>query len=111
MAQTNPVPVEVIDEATGHLIPKPRRPDLKVVRTSQFSRQGAAPIAISFEVHPDHAPALRSVVEEMSNIIGTRLEAPHAYDKEAALTNAALVMGILRRAVNQAIPAGDPHYA
>lgn len=68
-------------------------------------------IRISFEVREEHAPALRSAVEEISNEIGGRLEGPHAFAKEEALTNAAIALGALRAAVNAKVPAGDPYYA
>ncbi len=67
-------------------------------------------IQIGFKVPDKAAPALRSAVEEMSHMLGTRLESPHRYDKEEALTMAALGLGKLRQAVNALVPAGDPNY-
>lgn len=65
---------------------------------------------ISFEVADEHAPALRSAVEEFSNMLGTRLEGAHSFAKEQALTDAVICIGTLRAAVNRAIAKGDPNY-
>lgn len=71
---------------------------------------GDPEITISFTIRKSKGPALRSAVEELSSIIGSRLEGQHKYDKEFALTDAAITVGSLRAAVNKAIPAGDPAY-
>lgn len=65
---------------------------------------------ITFEVADEHAPALRSAVEDFSNILGARLEGAHSFAKEAALTEAVICIGTLRAAVNRAVPKGDPDY-
>ena len=62
----------------------------------------AVPVAI--------APALRSVVEEMSHTVGQRLEKSYSVAREQSLTNAAEAMGILRAAVNAKVPQGDRYY-
>lgn len=67
-------------------------------------------ITIKFEVHEAHAPALRSAVEEISNEIGGRLEGMYTFPQEQALTNAAVALGALRRAVDAKVAAGDPDY-
>lgn len=66
---------------------------------------------ITFEVADEHAPALRSAVEEFSNILGTRLEGAHSFAKEQALTDAVICVGTMRAAVNRAVPKGDANYA
>lgn len=71
---------------------------------------GDPEITISFTVRKSKAPALRSAVEELSSIIGSRLEGSHAFAKEHALTDAAITVGALRAAVNRQVPAGDPFY-
>jgi hypothetical protein len=68
-------------------------------------------VTITFSVPDEAAPALRSAVEEISNEVGGRLEGSHRYDKEEALTRAAVALGKLRAAVNRAIPEGDQNYA
>lgn len=77
----------------------------------QYYENTAGMVRITFEVAEEHAPALRSAVEEISNIIATRLEGAHSYAKEQSLTDAMVCVGTLRAAVNRAIPAGDPFYA
>lgn len=72
--------------------------------------QGDPEITISFTIRRSKGPALRSAVEEISSIIGSRLEGSHSYPKEFSLTDAAITVGSLRAAVNKAIPAGDPFY-
>jgi hypothetical protein len=67
-------------------------------------------LVISFQVSSEHAPALRSAIEEISNIVGARLEGNHAFAKEGALTDAAVALGSLRAAVCNNIPTADPHY-
>lgn len=56
------------------------------------------------------APALRSVVEEMSHTVGQRLEKSYGIAREQSLTNAAEAMGIVRAAVNAKVPQGDRYY-
>lgn len=76
------------------------------------SRPAPTPVlTISFEVSTDHAPALKSAVDEISNIIGSRLALSHSFAKEAALTDAAIGVGALRAAVNRVVRRGDSRYA
>lgn len=51
-------------------------------------------------------PAFRSAMEDITNEIGGRLEGIHKYEKEDALTEAAIATNALRAAVNQVVPAG-----
>lgn len=57
-----------------------------------------------------HGPALRAAIEELKNEIGGRLEAPHDFRKEAALSKAASAVGQLFAAVVRVIPFADPDY-
>lgn len=68
-------------------------------------------LKIAFSVSSEHAPALKSAIDEISNIVGTRLEAAHSFAKEQALTDAAVALGALRRAVAEKVQKGDPFYA
>lgn len=70
----------------------------------------AGMVRISFEVADEHAPALRSAIDEFSNTLGTRLEGAHSFAKEQALTDAVICIGTLRAAVNRAVPKGDANY-
>jgi hypothetical protein len=67
-------------------------------------------ITIRFTIRSSKGPALRSAVDEISNIVGARLEGAHRFAKEHALTDAAIALGALRAAVNAAIPTGDQNY-
>lgn len=51
-------------------------------------------------------PALRSAMEDMTNEIGGRLEGIHQYEKEDALTEAAIAANALRAGVNQVVAVG-----
>jgi hypothetical protein len=73
-------------------------------------RVAARTVTISFTVFLEHAPALRSAVDEISNDIGGRLTGSHSFAKEAALTDAAIALAALRKAVFAKVPAGDPFY-
>lgn len=64
----------------------------------------------TFTVADEHAPALRSVVDEMTSLIGSRLDGQHRFAKETALTDAAICVGKLRAAVFAQVPQGDPNY-
>jgi len=78
-----------------------------------FRQKPAAKEAVTFTftVPFEHCSALRSAIDEISNEVGGRLEGPHAYDKEQALTHAAAALGALRAEVNAKVPAGSKHYA
>jgi hypothetical protein len=91
------------------------RPSLSLLRssitgTTPRTAQDSQLIRISFDVHTEHAPALRSAVEEISNELGGRLEGMYTFPVEMALTNAVIALGTLRAAVCAKIPAGDANY-
>lgn len=64
----------------------------------------------TFTISDEHAPALRSAIDELSSLIGSRLEGQHRFAKETALTDAAITVGALRAAVFAQVPKGDPNY-
>jgi hypothetical protein len=68
-------------------------------------------VKICFDVAPNHAPALRSAVEEIRNEVGGRLEGQHRYAKQDALTYAAVALGSLFAAITRKVTAGDPGYS
>lgn len=59
-------------------------------------------IEVHFVVHEDTLPALYSAVEEISNTVGSRLEGPHSYPRQDALTRAARALGPLRSGIAEA---------
>lgn len=59
-------------------------------------------IEVRFTVHEETLPALYSAVEEISNSVGTRLEEPHAFKQEDALTRASRALGQLRAGIAEA---------
>lgn len=82
-------------------------------------------IDIVIRVDENTLPALYSAWEEISNEVGARLEAPHRYDRQDALTNAARALGAMRAGIAAAMatlakrspkdrrwqsPLGDPNY-
>ncbi len=67
------------------------------------------PAGISVLIADEHAPALRSALEELRNIIGGRIEGVHPFAREDALTRAAVAVGDLAAGFNAIIPA-DPDY-
>lgn len=69
------------------------------------------PFVFTFSVEQDHAPALRSAIDEISNEIGGRLTSSFIHAKEGALTDAAIALGALRAAVFAQVKEGDPNYA
>lgn len=80
---------------------------------TQADRQDGNPkrlLTITFQVPDEHGPALRSAIEELSGELGSRVEGPHSFDREDALTKALCAVGILRAAVNTHVPAEDPYY-
>lgn len=86
--------------------------DALVTRAAKWSRGGprGSLLTFTFVVDAAHGPALKSIVDEMSTRVGTRLEMPHRYAKEAALTYAAIALGRLRAAVSTIVLDGDPDY-
>ena len=73
-------------------------------------REPAPEIEIAFKVTTSNAPALRSAIDELSTILGKRLEGVHKYTKEAALTKAAIAVGALRAAVSRKCPIEERDY-
>jgi hypothetical protein len=82
-------------------------------------------IDINIRVDENTLPALYSAWEEISNEVGSRLEAPHRYDRQDALTSAARALGAVRAGIAEAMaklskrypkdrrwhsPLGDPDY-
>lgn len=59
-------------------------------------------IEVRFIVHEETLPALYSAIEEISNEIGSRLEAPHRYAREDSLTFAARALAPLRAGIADA---------
>lgn len=70
------------------------------------------PLTVSFVVAAEHAPVLRSMLEELSDTLALRLAAgtQASFKVEAALTRASLVAGVMRAAVFPRVPRGDPDY-
>lgn len=65
---------------------------------------------LSVTIADEHAPALRSALDELRTILGGRLEDAHLYVREDALTRASIAIGTLASAVNQIVPKEDPNY-
>lgn len=80
---------------------------LKLIRAAE---QDARRFVFAFDVQHDHAPALRSVLEEMTAMIAGRLGGKNTAQQEQALTAAAVVLGNLRAAILPTVAAGDPDY-
>jgi hypothetical protein len=68
-------------------------------------------VTVRFKVRRSDAPALRSALDEIRHEVGGRLEGPHLFAKEQALTNAARALAAVAAAVNALAPKGDPAYA
>ena len=64
----------------------------------------------TFDVQKDHAPALRSVVEEMHALCVARLNGKITATQEAAVTSALVGLGALRAAVLPHVPDVDPNF-
>jgi hypothetical protein len=98
--------------------PSHREPVPNLIRPgTRFAELAARPpldgdpeIEITFKVRRSKGPALRSAVDELRTIIGSRLEGSHKFAKEHSLTDAAITVSALAAAVNRAVPAGDPNY-
>lgn len=92
-------------------------PKLVLLRTTPQS-QGTTPryapdgklLTLQFDVHPDHAPALRSAIDDFTSIIGTRMESKYDYETEDALVRASIAIARLRAAVFAAVPEGDKKF-
>lgn len=64
----------------------------------------------SAEIPAEHAPALRSAINEIRNELGGRNEGAHKFKKEHSLTRASSAMGRLAAAINTVITEDDPDY-
>lgn len=68
-------------------------------------------IKVTFEVPNEHAPTLRSVVEEMTNQVGRAIEDNiYVHEKELSITRAASVLGIMRAAIYPKVPNEDSDF-
>ena len=66
---------------------------------------------VVFEVPDEHAPTLRSVVEELSNQVGKAIEENiYVHEKELSLTRAASVLLKMRAAIYPLVPMEDPDF-
>lgn len=74
------------------------------------SRDRNNPLQFSFELYPEHAAALRSVIEEMSVRLARKLEGASVFATEDAWTKGAVALGILRKTVNEKVPAPAPNF-
>jgi hypothetical protein len=68
----------------------------------QVAQQLPRMVEVRFSVHEETLPALYSAIEEISNEVGSRLEAPHRYDREDALTHASKALAGLRAGISRA---------
>jgi len=68
------------------------------------------PVTIAFTIREGDGPALRSAIDEIRQKVGQRLEVPHLFAKEHALTNAAIALAALAAELNARF-VEDPHYA
>jgi hypothetical protein len=73
---------------------------VSVVTSNVVDRQKAEDelVPITFLVQRKRLPALRSAVDEISTIVGGRLEGNLPYPRAQALTDAAIALGALRKA-------------
>jgi hypothetical protein len=74
-------------------------------------RDTATGIESTALIPAEHAPALRSSINEIRNELGERVSGAHKWPKEEALTRAVSAMGNLAAALNYVIPGDDPDYA
>lgn len=58
----------------------------------------------------EHAPALRSAINEIRNELGERVSGAFAFKKEHALTRAVSAIGHVAAALNLVTPEDDPDY-
>lgn len=83
---------------------------LKIHLTLVDTEQPGTQKIVDAEIPSEFGPALRSALEDLSNIISERLLGVHKFEREDALTFALTALGPLRAAVNQIVPAGHPDY-
>lgn len=89
--------------------PEGRQAKARRILTEQAHRD-ARRLAFTFDVQHDHAPALRSVIEEMGDLIVSRLGGKNTPQQEQAFTAAAVALGQIRGAVFPTVAEGDPNY-
>jgi hypothetical protein len=65
---------------------------------------------VDAEIPSEFGPALRSALEDLSNILSERLLGVHKFEREDALSFALTALGPLRAAVNKIVPEGHPDY-
>lgn len=76
----------------------------------QQAERDAERYVIAFDVQKDHAPALRSVIEEMDALVVARLNGKTTAAQESALTAASVALGALRASVLPFVPEVDPNF-
>jgi hypothetical protein len=74
------------------------------------AERDAERFVFAFDVQRDHAPALRSVIDEMGALLAARIGGKNTQAQEAALTRAAIGLGALKKAILPQVPAEDPDY-
>lgn len=105
-----PTPAPVTDTT------RPTRSDISRAIVAQYGTPApkrpptSDKIRITFDVYEEFAPALRSAIDELSTILGSRATGSHRFSKEQAITDAIISVAALRVAVFAAISAGDPNY-
>ena len=77
--------------------------------TEQAHRE-ARTLAFLFEVQEDHCPALRSVIQEMGDMVVSRLSERNTRARAQAYTAAIVALAHIRAAVFPTIASGDPNY-
>lgn len=83
---------------------------IAAARARERERKTGQYVRIIADIPLEVAPALRSALEEERNAVGGRLEGHFSYAREQALTDAVRGLGVLAKAVNACIPAGDPYF-
>lgn len=74
------------------------------VLDTQTAREATA------DIPAEHAPALRSALNEIRNELGERVSGAHKFKKEHALTRAVSAIGRTAAALNLVIAEDDPDY-
>lgn len=77
---------------------------------SDQAHHNATTLAFLFEIEQAHAPALRSVIQEMGDMVVSRLSERNTRAQAQAYTAAIVALAHIRAAVFPTIAAGDPNY-
>jgi hypothetical protein len=77
---------------------------------TEQAHRDARTLAFLFEIQEDHCPALRSVIQEMGDMIVRRLGGKNTPLEERAFTAAVVALAHIRATVFPAVAAGDPNY-